>query len=274
MQHMRSSTQGRGYDLKPRKAAGPGALTSAQSKLAMGHLRVRFDPELGPMQWDADRRVGLVREVNVLLEAEGEQPVYTLEKLRCWISNTMYKQRKLGNKTAPSLLPTSQSPRSPDDALGEHDIDSPRSKSRPAKHSPRVSTRGKPRRAEDSPICVTRPAEESPRGRATTPLRRPEDDKADLRQHEYGDRGQVVLIRDEDGTSSFSPSTSGVLKSLSSRHGVSMPITVSAIRLDIIVSCRGQSTFIRAACWSPSAGGKRGLRRVQTTGRRPVGTAV
>ena len=61
----------------------------------MGHLRALFDPELGYAQWDADRRTGLVREVNALLEAEGEPPAYTLKRLKSWINNSMSKHRVL-----------------------------------------------------------------------------------------------------------------------------------------------------------------------------------
>ena len=84
-------------------------LTTAQSRIAMVHLRARFDPVQGAAQWDGVRRAELVRAVNAELEAAGEPPVYTRKKLGSWIEHAHRRARSFpcpAPKRARSQPPT------------------------------------------------------------------------------------------------------------------------------------------------------------------------
>ena len=79
----------------PRRLSAKRLLELEVQEIVTGHLRPRFDAAQGGEQWDDGRRAELVQELNKLLEATRDPPVYTRQKLRDWIGGQNREKRAL-----------------------------------------------------------------------------------------------------------------------------------------------------------------------------------
>lgn len=116
----------------PSARLGAAPLSRAQADIANKICKSRFRHELGPSQWDKEKKQQLVQDINAAFVRKGMDTLYNMDKLEMWQGNSLYrwrckqreqrpnswhiKARSRREATAKGVLAENQSRRQPDES--------------------------------------------------------------------------------------------------------------------------------------------------------------